>query len=112
MPALVPLECGSPAAAFLDAPFLSNLSSRPEWPGFFLRADVWRARPRSGGITARPFRLRPSNCGTQIHSCASGFPALLHPYTCAPLHPLLARPLATSMETLLSKPISIPFRPR
>jgi len=31
-----------------------ELSSRPKRPGFILRAALWRAGSRSGGIVARP----------------------------------------------------------
>jgi hypothetical protein len=47
-----------PGALYREGRFLGFswifllLSSRPEWPGFFLRAVPWRAGSRSGGILA------------------------------------------------------------
>jgi len=50
-----------PTAALAAARPSAKLSSRPERPDFFFRAEVWRVGPRSGGIAA-PLPRHPAHC--------------------------------------------------
>src|SRR5208337_1806820 len=47
------LVCGTVRSS-PNYPLFDPLSSRPERPDFFFRADLWRVGPRSGGISLPP----------------------------------------------------------